>query len=188
MRIKKNPYINDSDEMQMTPMIDIVFQLLIFFLLSAKFIALEGQLDSYLPKDKGLDSTPATLDLVNVLIDLRWDDGSGRVLCRTADYRQPGSDARQDVYYFQNVPATRNLVDYGGTKVRYDYDVPDFSEIESYLRYRHATYQSTGPGQGLPVNVSFDDRVPTQVVVLLLDICKRVGIKDFTLSAAEYAD
>ena len=53
MRIKQNKRVIEEAEMDMTPMIDIVFQLLIFFLLSAKFISLEGQLSSYLPKDRG---------------------------------------------------------------------------------------------------------------------------------------
>lgn len=46
MRIKQNKRVIEESELDMTPMIDIVFQLLIFFLLSAKFISLEGQLSS----------------------------------------------------------------------------------------------------------------------------------------------
>lgn len=38
----------------MTPMIDIVFQLLIFFMLTMQFKEVEGKLLSQLPKDKGL--------------------------------------------------------------------------------------------------------------------------------------
>ncbi len=38
----------------MTPMIDVVFQLLIFFMLSMHFKEVEGKLLSQLPKDKGL--------------------------------------------------------------------------------------------------------------------------------------
>ena len=83
MRVKQNKHIQDSDEMEMTPMIDIVFQLLIFFLLSAKFIALEGQLTSYLPKDKGLSSAVTPMELVNVTFELSWtgDDKTGEVEC-----------------------------------------------------------------------------------------------------------
>lgn len=41
----------------MTPMIDVVFQLLIFFLVSMKFKTLDMKIDAFLPKDKGLAKT-----------------------------------------------------------------------------------------------------------------------------------
>jgi len=44
----------------MTPMIDVVFQLLIFFMLTIKFKTLEGKLAAYLPKDVGVNTSPAT--------------------------------------------------------------------------------------------------------------------------------
>jgi biopolymer transport protein ExbD len=43
----------------MTPMIDVVFQLLIFFMLSIKFKILEGKLSAFLPKDVGVNTAPA---------------------------------------------------------------------------------------------------------------------------------
>ena len=43
----------------MTPMIDVVFQLLIFFMLTIKFKLLEGKLSAYLPKDVGVNPTQA---------------------------------------------------------------------------------------------------------------------------------
>ena len=42
-------------EMNMTPMIDIVFQLIIFFLLSLKFKTIDRRIDSQLPKDRGIE-------------------------------------------------------------------------------------------------------------------------------------
>ena len=43
----------EETEMNMTPMIDIVFQLIIFFLLSLKFKTIDRRIDSQLPKDRG---------------------------------------------------------------------------------------------------------------------------------------
>ena len=40
-------------EADMTPMIDVVFLLLIFFMLATKFKMPEGTLRSYLPKNRG---------------------------------------------------------------------------------------------------------------------------------------
>ena len=44
-------------EINMTPMIDVIFQLVLFFVFSMKFMAFEGQINAFLPKDRGLDST-----------------------------------------------------------------------------------------------------------------------------------
>lgn len=43
-----------TEALNMTPMIDVVFQLLIFFMLTMHFKEVEGKLLSQLPKDKGL--------------------------------------------------------------------------------------------------------------------------------------
>ncbi len=48
----------DDTELNMTPMIDIVFQLIIFFLLSLKFKTIDRRIESMLPKDRGLAPTP----------------------------------------------------------------------------------------------------------------------------------
>ncbi len=48
----------DETELNMTPMIDIVFQLIIFFLLSLKFKTIDQRIESMLPKKKGLAATP----------------------------------------------------------------------------------------------------------------------------------
>ncbi|HLU47674.1 MAG TPA: biopolymer transporter ExbD, partial [Planctomycetota bacterium] len=109
MRINQKRFLKDEELLDMTPMIDVVFQLLIFFLLSAKFIALETQIQSFLPKDQGLaPDTPSDPELVNVTFELSWiDDGPGEVICQTFDYRTPGSGDRRDVYRFQRVDGTQ---------------------------------------------------------------------------------
>ena len=45
--------------MEMTPMIDVTFLLLIFFLCTIKFKTLEGKLSAYLPKDVGVNQSQA---------------------------------------------------------------------------------------------------------------------------------
>ena len=49
----------ETYEMEMTPMIDVTFLLLIFFILTLKFKVLEGKLAAYLPKDVGVNTTQA---------------------------------------------------------------------------------------------------------------------------------
>lgn len=48
---------SDDCKPDMTPMIDVVFQLLIFFLVSMKFKTLDMKINAFLPKDKGLAPT-----------------------------------------------------------------------------------------------------------------------------------
>jgi len=48
----------EETKMELTPMIDVTFLLLIFFLCSIKFKILEGKLQTYLPKDVGVNTTP----------------------------------------------------------------------------------------------------------------------------------
>lgn len=59
----------ESVKMEMTPMIDVTFLLLIFFLCSIKFKILEGKLQTYLPKDVGVNTTP--IDKMLEKIDIR---------------------------------------------------------------------------------------------------------------------
>src|SRR5438552_3818667 len=44
--------------MNMTPCIDIVFQLILFFLFNLRFKSMEYRIESSLPKDRGLEATP----------------------------------------------------------------------------------------------------------------------------------
>ena len=179
----------------LTPMIDIIFQLLIFFVLTAKFIAFEGQLQAYLPKDRGLQPTSPVLSQ-NVTLFLAWDD-TGKVICQTTQYTM-GNVTRQ-THEFRSDPNARPVA--GGWRTEttigtpgssktgdiiYEYAVPDFVEIEAYLKHRRATYQDSGTSsKGLPVEVNFTGAVPWQMVVSILDICKRLGISDISLSAPE---
>lgn len=48
--------------MEFTPMIDVVFLLLIFFMCTLKFKTLESKLATYLPTDKGTKKTWEDLD------------------------------------------------------------------------------------------------------------------------------
>ncbi len=57
----------EDTELNMTPMIDIVFQLIIFFLLSLKFKNIDRRIDSMLPKDRGMAATPTFPEDLNTV-------------------------------------------------------------------------------------------------------------------------
>lgn len=70
MARKKSPVEEEAD-LNMTPMIDVTFQLLIFFIITLKFKTLERKLLSYLPTDFGLNSSSEPVDELFVTVKLR---------------------------------------------------------------------------------------------------------------------
>tara|TARA_B100000929_G_scaffold287940_1_gene275484 strand:+ start:4378 stop:4989 length:612 start_codon:yes stop_codon:yes gene_type:complete len=199
MRIKQNKRVIEESELDMTPMIDIVFQLLIFFLLSAKFIALEGQLSSYLPKDRGLQASFSKIEPDEVIFFLEWvadpvNDKTGRVRCQTINYKpSPGAASGQD-HEFESQDATVGQVEYGPDRrlVQYGegvdmpgYHIPNFTNIEDYLNFRHGLYETKGSGKSIPVTINVSDNVPMQMVANIVDICTRIGITNVTIAAKE---
>ena len=60
--------------MAMTPMIDVTFLLLIFFLCTIKFKILEGKIPAYLPKDVGVNATPVDEQLEKIEIRIKRID------------------------------------------------------------------------------------------------------------------
>ena len=202
MRIKQNKRVIEEAEMDMTPMIDIVFQLLLFFLLSAKFIALEGQLSSDLPKDRGLQASFAKIEPDEVIFFLGWQatteaDGYSRVQCQTINYRPSAGAASGQDYTFQEVDApgienAQGFVPYAGGRAKYgenkdwpSYWVPNFVEIETYLQARANMYKSKDSGKGIPVTINVEDDVPMQMVTNIVDICTRLRISNVTIAAKE---
>ena len=199
MRIKQNKRVIEESELDMTPMIDIVFQLLIFFLLSAKFISLEGQLSSYLPKDRGLQASFSKIEPDEVIFFLEWvadpvNDKTGRVRCQTINYKpNPGATSGQD-HEFESQDATVGQIEYGPDRrlVQYGegidmpgYHIPNFTNIEDYLNFRHGLYETKGSGKSIPVTINVSDNVPMQMVANIVDICTRIGITNVTIAAKE---
>jgi len=71
-----------KSEANMTPMIDVVFQLIVVFLCSMKFRTLDMKIEAFLPKDVGLSSAPATADVetkVNVKLRRRKGESETQV-------------------------------------------------------------------------------------------------------------
>ena len=60
----------EETKMEMTPMIDVTFLLLIFFLCTIKFKILEGKIPAYLPKDVGVNTTPIDKQLEKIEIHI----------------------------------------------------------------------------------------------------------------------
>lgn len=72
---KKKAAKSEDPKLEIAPMLDVTFLLLIFFICTIKFKTLEGRLDAYLPKDMGSQRTN-TEALENIEVRLK-PKGSG---------------------------------------------------------------------------------------------------------------
>jgi len=194
---------NQETESNMAPMIDVIFQLVLFFVFSMKFIAFEGQLQAYLPKDRGQHAQQPVLDATTATLFLEWEpDGGGQVLCRTLKYVSPGGETHENYTFPDDENITEGRGPDGGIRVEtdtvmkglkgqeyrvtYDYIVPRFDLVEEHLRERKETYVRRGVGaSGLPVTVNFQDPVPTQAIANIVDICIRLEITNIALNIQE---
>lgn len=73
-------------EFQMAPMVDIVFLLLIFFMVTASFVIEESELKISLPATEAAESPEELPD--EVIIQVMWDGG---VAVNQTEYDSPGS-------------------------------------------------------------------------------------------------
>lgn len=53
--------LGEESALNMTPMIDICFQLIVFFMLTLRFKSIDKRFESQLPKDRGQASSPANI-------------------------------------------------------------------------------------------------------------------------------
>jgi Biopolymer transport protein ExbD/TolR len=76
--VKKSGDGSEAFDINLTPMIDVVFQLIIFFMCAMKFKTLERKIEAYLPKDRGLAATPERIDeRVNIKVVIKQTDLEG---------------------------------------------------------------------------------------------------------------
>jgi len=105
--------------MQMTPMIDVTFLLLIFFMCSIKFKLLDGKLAAYLPRDVGVNATPADEMMEKIDIDIKLSNSASlgftvaingkkmatlsRFYDTVADFRRADPEAKATIYAHKGV-------------------------------------------------------------------------------------
>jgi biopolymer transport protein ExbD len=186
-------------------MIDVIFQLVLFFVFSMKFLAFEGQINAFLPKDRGTTQASFSKEMQQVTLFLDWEPANGgAVLARTFNYEPPGGGPKLDNYTFPMDAGVQQVAGKDGPqtvtkttmtsaasrkrggRVEYDYGAPDFAVIEAYLSDQKKAYDTrSGLGAGLQVTISFVSQTPWQMVVNVVDICARVGITNFALNPLE---
>ena len=164
--------MEEEIELQMTPMIDIIFQLLIFFMLACRFKTQEGELKAFLPKNRGMGTAgqPA-ITLQEVRVKLLWvEKGSyretknrknGRVLLKVKDIKFP---------YTTDV--------HGKT-------IPDYKKLYQYICKARDNFRPTRTYKTLPVIIDARPLVPFEHIVFALNECVRAGLKEITFAAPE---
>ena len=75
-----------------TPLVDVIFCLCVFFMISFKFKQLEGKFDTWLPKDKGFEGMPLKAVIQEIRVALFWDDVNRNVVRKMGTRIVPEDD------------------------------------------------------------------------------------------------
>jgi biopolymer transport protein ExbD len=149
-RVPEEP---QQDELPMTPMIDVIFQLVIFFMCSGHFKQIEGKLMSYLPPDKGF--------------------------ARTVDDKPPSPELRiRLVRRDQTVTAYlegRPMGQFPAEGPRLEGISSKWDRIAQEAAPFHKANIRKDPRAYLSIDAG--PKVPFQYVVSTLDACRRAGIQ-----------
>jgi biopolymer transport protein ExbD len=144
-------------------MIDVVFLLLIFFLVGAKIRAPEDKIKLYLPKDRGPGVTTEYPDLVDVRIRLEWFEEEGRCSLKVFDEEYP----------YRRVYDRR-------TKKRET--IPNWDYFYGVMKDLREGYGGVN-SKGLPVTLDARSDVPWKHVVSTVASLKNAGVRDITFSS-----
>jgi biopolymer transport protein ExbD len=77
MKVRRAGQREEETELQMTPMIDIVFQLLIFFIMTFKIVSPEGDFNVKMPLAAPSEGMPDPAQLPPIKVTLRAGAGGG---------------------------------------------------------------------------------------------------------------
>jgi biopolymer transport protein ExbD len=155
----------DRAELDMTPMIDVTFLLLIFFMCTLRFKVLEGQLEAFLPKDAGLQETPIVrIEKTQVRIRV-VDPGIKMNAAGTAPYADETGHAR---FTFQ------------GRQLNYAVGTQSFDSLAAL----NTTMGSFHEAKTRPCVLQTDAGVILADVVPVLDLLTATGFTEITFAGA----
>ncbi|MAE27817.1 MAG: biopolymer transporter ExbD [Planctomycetota bacterium] len=166
---------NDECKMEMTPMIDVTFLLLIFFMCTIKFKVLEGKLAAYLPKDVGVNATQAEpIEKVEILMRVQVE---GTKLA--PDGTKPWSGKAKSRFIYQS-PATAYR---GGQNRVIQYSVgPRKSTKLSDIQTRLIDLHQKDPER--PTTIDARPGIAYSDVVEVLDAAIDAGFREITFVGA----
>ena len=140
--------------MKMTPMIDVIFLLLIFFVCTASFHAAEEILPTNLSLPGSISGDvpidPELLDLEEIVVKVLWREGRAQWEINGRNYR----------------------------KLTIAEDVEKVGNVENILRAAKEVKAD------LPVILDVEDEVPMENVIDAYDLCRRVGLEKIQFAAS----
>lgn len=147
----------NEQKMDMTPMIDCIFQLIIFFMCSIKFKSLEGKLASYLPKDVGLMNTQvANPNMDEIRIKLVYDESQTKLLKTRIELKKTGNEPQV---------------------------LSDWDSLFNEVKRHFDNLKASGIDKDFPFIIDPESKIPMQAVIHALDSCRRAGIEDIRFAA-----
>jgi biopolymer transport protein ExbD len=153
-----------QSKLDMTPMIDVTFLLLIFFMCTLKFKTLEGKLSAFLPKDVGVTYCPAELvEKIAIRMDVVNAGNKVRAGAASASFT-PLDEARRARFIFDESRVIRYHI--GAMQTT------ELEDVETMLRAFHAQ----DPAR--PATIDPREGIVTSDVVELLDVAIDVGITE----------
>ncbi|MFC1587195.1 ExbD/TolR family protein [Planctomycetota bacterium] len=159
-------------EMNMTPMIDVVFLLLIFFMCAAKFKTLESKLETRLPRDIGEEQSMPTPDVTPRRIELKvqnYTTEDGRTVVENI-YIRLGETVIGSYLRPKFADDPRDLM----VKRR-----AVFTDLQRRLEESEL---NSDPNVRQPTFIAPDLRIPTDDVIQALDAVIAAGIADLTFA------
>lgn len=173
MARRRKSQVDDSPAgFDMTPMIDVTFQLLIFFMLSMSWKEVEGRLVSHLPQDQGLMSSPSNQPPETVRIVLCLDNNWSQHTANKGRHDRVGREwpTMTMVYFY----VQRNFM---GNAELLDGDItPDIDALYDRIAVAaQAMRQQLSGAEIAPIEIDADSEVPTQHVVGILNALHRAG-------------
>jgi biopolymer transport protein ExbD len=174
MALKQPP--TDDSALNMTPMIDIVFQLILFFMFNMKFKALDHRIDSQIPKDRGIQATATFVDpipAIKISLFRRDDDKGDRA------YTLVKVQGQEPGYKIPSVKFTGEPISDEGL---HDQRHAKFTEIRNHIgRLFEANKELKGEIDAPPPKGGL---VPHGDIMAILDAFVAVGVTDVNFQGA----
>lgn len=162
---------SDDTKMDLTPMIDVTFLILVFFMCTLKFKVLEGKLSAHLPDDVGVGKAWVPIEKIDIRISVAEPGNAVR--------RAPG---RNEPVPYTAEDAARGLrFSFDETRaLRFDVAGQRFDDLASAVD-RVARIRRLEPDA--KVSIDARDGVIQQDVVSALDALEALGVRDVTFKA-----
>ena len=167
--------MDEKCEMEMTPMIDVTFLLLIFFVCTIKFKTLEGKLAAYLPKDVGVNASDAEpMEKIDISLKLK---AAGRKV----EAKRLEKDGTE-VAWSSMAQGEFTLLDH---KVEYGINRDSFADTEAGLKeMKLKLTQLLDADPERAVTIKAMQGIVYKDIIPVLDACIDVGFTDVTFGGS----